>query len=155
MNPVVRPMLAALAAFAVMFAGTGCSAACNTSDDVEPELYQGGTVANGIYASSSAHEKLLPFPGGKRYDIYHGLGFEPILVQLYWSFTESGIGTDAQTKDASSLALAAGNSALIQLKNEAYIRVKNDSCAEFWLLAVASGDPRPRPIPPSGTDARP
>ena len=143
MNFVVPPTLVALAVLASALAGTGCSSTCNTSDDVVPEDYHGGTVANGFYSSSSAHEKLLPFRGGKRYDLYHGLGFEPILVQLYWSFTETGIGTDAQTKDVSSLALAAGNSALIQLKNEAFIRVKNDSCAEFWLLAVASGDPRP------------
>ena len=28
------------------------------------------------------------------------------------------------------------------LQNDEYIRVKNYSCAEFWLLVVASGDPR-------------
>jgi hypothetical protein len=142
MSPAVRRIFAAIAALTVVLAGLGCSTACDTDDEVNPpERYEGGTAVNGYYFSSSAHEHLLHLPGGKRYDIFHQLGFEPIQVQLYWSFAETGIGTDAQGSDRSSLTLAAGNSALIQLKNDAYIRVKNDSCAEFWLLVVASGDP--------------
>jgi hypothetical protein len=143
MSPAVRRVFAAIAALSVALAGVGCSPACDPDDETNPpERYEGGTTVNGYYFSSSAHEHLLHLPGGKRYDVFHGLGFEPIQVQLYWSFAETGVGTDAQGSDKSSLALAAGNSALIQLKNEAYIRVKNDSCAEFWLLVVASGDPR-------------
>jgi hypothetical protein len=41
------------------------------------------------------------------------------------------------------LTLASGNSAIWQLKNDHFIRVKNDSCVEFWLLAIAWGDHRP------------
>jgi hypothetical protein len=136
-------MFAALIALAAVFAVSGCSAACDTADEAnDPTRYEEGTAVNGVYFSSSAHGDLLHFPGGRRYDIVHHLGFEPIQVQLYWSFKAGGIGTDQQTEDKGSLSLAAGNSALIQLKNEEYIRVKNDSCAEFWLLVVASGDPR-------------
>ena len=120
-----------------------CSPACDTSDEANsPTVHEGGTTVNGFYSSSSAHGPLLPFPGGKRYDVYHHLGFEPIQVQLYWSFAEAGIGSDVQTLDKSTLTPAAGNSALIQLKNDQYVRVKNDSCVDYWLLVVASGDPR-------------
>jgi hypothetical protein len=122
-------------------AGFACSATCDTSDEGNlPTWYEAGTAVNGMYASSSSHEGLLHFPGGKRYDLVHHLGFEPIQVQLYWSFAAVGIGWDAQK---STLTSAAGNSALILLKNDEFIRVKNDSCVEYWLLVVASGDPRP------------
>ncbi|HMI82685.1 MAG TPA: hypothetical protein VK550_01265 [Polyangiaceae bacterium] len=129
-------------------AGFACSSACDTSDEAnDPVRYEAGTAVNGIYASSSAHEGLLPFPGGKRYDIVHHLGFEPLQVQLYWSFRTDGIGWDAQSDGKSSLTLATGNSAIIQLKNAEFIRVKNDSCVEYALLVLASGDPRPRDVP--------
>lgn len=124
-------------------AGFGCTPACDTADEENsPTWYEGGTAVNGIYASSSAHGDLLHFPGGKRYDIVHHLGYEPVLVQLYWSFLEAGVGSDVQVPGKSSLTPASGNSAVMQLKNDQYIRVKNDSCAEFWLLVVAMGDPR-------------
>jgi hypothetical protein len=136
----VANLLLLLTAGAVVFA---CSPACDTSDEANPpSWHEAGTAVNGVYASSSSHGDLLPFPGGKRYDLVHHLGFEPIQVQLYWSFAEGGIGTDTQKPDKSSLTPATGNSAVIQMKNDQYFRVKNDSCAEFWLLAVASGDPR-------------
>jgi hypothetical protein len=130
----------------------GCGATCDTSDEGNvPSAHEDGTTVNGYYFSSESHGRLLHFPGGRRYDIYHHLGFEPILVQLYWSFAEVGVGTTDQT-DRSTLSAAAGNSAEIQLKNDRYIRVKNDSCAEYWLLVVASGDPRVGDAGPGGGD---
>jgi len=136
----VTNLLVVLTAGAAVFA---CSPSCDTSDEAnDPTPYEGGTAVNGIYASSSSHEKLLPWPGGRRYDLVHHLGFEPLIVQLYWSFAVAGIGVDAQTDDKSSLTLATGNSALMQLKSDEFIRVKNDSCVEYWLLALAFGDGR-------------
>jgi hypothetical protein len=139
-------MWRSLASLLVVFtAGAGsfaCSPACDTSDEANaPSAHEAGTAVNGVYFSSSSHGTLLSFPGGKRYDLYHHLGFEPIQVQMYWSFASVGIGTTDQS-DSGSLSPAAGNSALIQLKNDQYIRVKNDSCVDYWLLVVASGDPR-------------
>jgi hypothetical protein len=134
--------IAALIIVTVAGAGLGCSPACDAGDDANtPTTYDAGTAVNGYYYSSSAHGDLLHFPGGKRYDIVHHLGFEPIQVQLYWSFDGAGIGTVEQTRDKSTLTPASGNSALIQLKNDQFIRVKNDSCVEYWLLVVASGNP--------------
>jgi hypothetical protein len=124
----------------------GCSAAaCDTSDDGNtPERREDGRTLNGIYESSSVHGPLLEFTGGKRYDLVHNLGFEPLVVQMYWSFHGRGIARDAQVEeDAGSLTPASGNSALIQLMNDRIIRVKNDSCVEFFLRVVAFGDSRP------------
>jgi hypothetical protein len=124
----------------------GCSAAaCDTSDDGNtPERREDGRTVNGIYESSSVHGQLLEFPGGKRYDLVHNLGFEPLVVQMYWSFIKIGVARDAQREeDAGTLTPASGNSALIQLMNDRIIRVKNDSCVEFFLRVVAFGDPRP------------
>src|SRR5689334_11556494 len=89
MSPVARQIVVAFAAVLMPFAGSGCAATCDTSDQ-PTERYERGTVVNGIYSSSTAHGDLLSFPGGKRYDIIHHLGFEPILVQLYWSFSNDG-----------------------------------------------------------------
>ena len=140
-------------------AGSGCSAAaCDTSDDGNPPtLHEGGKVFNGIYESSSAHGQLLHFPGGKRYDLVHHLGFEPLVVLMYWSFHQTGIAVDAQSEDAGTLTLASGNSALTQLANARTIRVKNDSCVEFFLRVVAFGDSRPpgdggAPVDDAGPD---
>jgi hypothetical protein len=140
----MRRTLASLAVVLTSAVGAfACTPACDTSDEENaPAIHEGGTAVNGYYYSSSAHGPLLDFAGGKRYDIYHHLGFEPIQVQLYWSFAVTGVASEVQTRDASTLTPAAGNSALIQLKNERFIRVKNDSCADYWLLVVASGDPR-------------
>lgn len=122
----------------------GCSPACDTSDEAnEPIVYTGGTVTNGIYESSSVHGPLLDFRGGRRYDLFHHLGFEPIVVQVYWSFRETGVGIDAQTSDTGSLTLGSGNSAESQLINDQFVRVKNDSCVDFWARFVAFGGSKP------------
>jgi hypothetical protein len=132
----------ALFAAAALASLAGCSpAACDTSDGANPaDRYTGGTVSNGVYQSSSWHAGLLPFPGGKRYDLVHGLGFEPMQVQVWLSFSANGTGADAETDTA---APSAGNSGEIQLVNDEVIRIKNDSCADFWVRVTASGDPRP------------
>jgi hypothetical protein len=133
--------------FFVLTLGASTSACgtpgCDISDEGNPpSVYDGGITRNGYYATSTSHGGLLYFPGGKRYDIVHHLGFEPMSLQLFWSFKEAGIGIYEQTNDTGTLAPAAGNSAEIQLKNDQFIRVKNDSCVEYWLLLTAFGDPR-------------
>ena len=124
-------------------------AACDPSDEANPPTrYTDGFVSGGIYQSSSAHGPLLHFPGGARYDLYHHLGYEPIVVSLSWSFSQNGIGTYVQTDTEAQVT---GSSALIQLKNDQFVRVKNDACAELWLLVTAYGDSRPVEISNSET----
>ncbi len=125
----------------LLFALPSCTgaAACDTSDGNNPAIpFQSGFVADGMYCTSTAHGPFLDFPGGRRYDVYHHLGFDPLVVQMYWSFAENGIGTDAE---ADTMTPANGNSAEIQLTNDQFIRIKNDSCAGFWVRVCAFGNP--------------
>lgn len=128
-----------------MLAAAGCSGStCDISDDGNPpERYEGGTTwgagsADAFYESSSWHSGWLHFPGGKRYDLAHHLGFEPQDVHVMLSFSENGVAADTQ---ADTAAQAAGNSGELQLVNGDVIRIKNDTCTEFWVRVTAQGRP--------------
>lgn len=146
-----RPRGAALASIAALAtlvgaasfgaAAPACSPPCDSSDDGNPpDRYTAGIVAcdaaGCAYETSPWHGELLHFPGGKRYDLVHGLGHEPLDVQVYLSFSPNGVASGEQ---ADSVALSAGNSSVIQLVNDQVIRVKNDTCSEFWVRVTASG----------------
>lgn len=121
------------------------AAACDTSDDGNPPVvYKGGTTTeDGLYYSSAWNGGWLHFPGGKRYDLVHDLGFQPQEVGIFLSFSENGVGNDGQ---GSSAAPSAGNSSPVQLVNDEIIRIKNDTCSEFWVRVTASGRPvEPKP----------
>lgn len=125
-------------------ANVGCidASACDVSDDGNPPVvYKGGTTTSeGLYYSSPLHGGWLHFPGGKRYDLVHDLGFVPQDIDIWLSFSENGVGEDEQN---STIAPSAGNSAVLQLVNDEFIRIKNDTCSEFWVRVVASGRPAP------------
>jgi hypothetical protein len=119
----------ALAAL-VAVAASGCGAACDTSDDGNvPERYTGGTSQNGVYESSLLKSGLLPFPGGKQYQLVHRLGFTPATVQVLLSFGPNG----------DELSPCAGNSCLVRCMDDEMIWIKNDTCAEFWVRVATSG----------------
>ncbi len=146
-----RRWLAAIGLGGVLAAALacGCAAACDTSDEGNPsERFTGGSVACGAggceYASSGWHSAWLHFPGGKRYDFEHGLGTEPTDVGIYLSFSEDGIGRVDETDTA---APSAGNAGEMQLIDDRIVRVKNDTCAEFWVRVTA------RSLTASGVDA--
>src|SRR5882757_1773309 len=67
--------------------GTGCGGACDTADDANPaERYTGGHATAIGYESSSWNAGLLPFPGGKQYQLEHHLGFTPAAIDVYIGF---------------------------------------------------------------------
>jgi hypothetical protein len=123
------PGLAALAiALASLLAG--CGAACDTADEGNPpEHYAGGTGAAGVYESSGWKSGLLPFPGGKQYQLDHHLGFTPANVDLF-----IGFGPDGER-----VAPCAGNSCLVRCVDDQIIWIKNDTCADFWIRVAAQG----------------
>lgn len=86
---------------------------------------------------------MLHFPQGRTYDLVHGLGYTPTDVNIFLSFrerlTESGDKDDKT--EPNNVAQSAGNQAVIELWNDEVIRVRNDTCAEFYLRAVVVGDP--------------
>jgi hypothetical protein len=109
---------------------------CDTSVEGNPVVtYTGGTMANGVYMTSSWTGPFLYWPGGQHYKLDHGLGTTPSWIQAYLSFEESGVdgGVDA----GGSLAPAAGNDAEIVGVDDTAIYVANDTCSAFWLLVVA------------------
>jgi len=116
-----------------------CGPACDTTDAANPpQRFEGGTVTGTetlYYTTSDWRTGLLPFPGGKRYELVHHLGFAPTHVSVYVSFAEQN----------EPLTPCSGNTCVLQAVRDDAIIVKNDTCSEFWIRVVASG-----PSPNSG-----
>ena len=123
-----RVVLLVALAFAGM--GTGCGAACDTSDDNNaPERYSGGTVTGDSYESSPWRSGLLPFPGGKQYQVEHHLGFTPSSVDIF-----IGFGPDDQ-----QVSPCSGNTCLIRCVDDQIVWIRNDTCADFWVRVATAG----------------
>jgi hypothetical protein len=116
---------------------TGCP--CGREDSTV--AYQGGTADAGTYQSSSWQGPWLHFPGGRRYLLAHHLGRTPATVTTYLSFKEyPGAGGNPDDKPGNA-SQAAGNEALIEQVDAVNIRVRNDTCSDFYLLVVAQAGP--------------
>jgi hypothetical protein len=133
--------------FVVVLLGAACvgcetvqSATCDPSAAANPEqTVLGPKPVNGVYMSSSWDGELLNFQGGTHYALKHGLGCQPTWVQTYLSFDQ--YGTADQGSGPGSIAQSAGNQVVILGVDCTYIHVANDSCVDYWLLAVAGGAP--------------
>lgn len=123
---------------------SGCAHDCKTDDADDPVRYDGGTNAADVYETSGWDGPFLHFPPGRRYVLLHGLGQTPADVAVYLSFSSRGLDPDAGT----NMAPSAGNQAVIESVTASEIRVRNDSCAEFYLRVVASS-----PTGDAGTEA--
>jgi hypothetical protein len=124
-----RGLLLGLAVVGAASSGLGCGGACDTADEANlPERYGGGQATADGYESSSWKWGLLPFPGGKQYQLEHHLGFTPLSVEIY-----IGFGPDGER-----VAPCAGNSCLIRCVNDEFIWIKNDTCTDFWVRVTAS-----------------
>lgn len=123
------------------------SAACSPCQirGQEVERYEGGRVLQSgtIYETGAPDEPLLPFHGGKTYDLVHGLGVTPTSVQGYVSFaeqlTEDGDPLDLDRPN--NIAETAGNQLVIERWDDEIVRVRNDTCGEFYLRVVLVADP--------------
>lgn len=139
-------------ALGLAWGASGCGQTCDTSDEGNPaERYDGGKTSTGlgtdggvglstgpVYESSPYNEGRLHFPGGKRYDLVHHLGFAPVNVSINWAFGESG----------GPISEGTGNGAEIECKDDQVIRIKNDTCTEFWIYVTAEGASVQPPGPP-------
>lgn len=110
-----------------------------------PTEYTDGIVnaSETIYQSSAVDAEMLHFPQGRTYDLYHGLKSRPVTVDVFLSFRES-LDPDGDPEDKTepnNLSPSAGNSAVIEVWDEEIIRIRNDTCAEFYLRVVALADP--------------
>jgi len=114
---------------------------CNTSGQ-EPLAYTAGLVSpdHTMYESTRPGGDMLHFPPGRMYLLAHGLGTDHIEISPYVSFvkklTPGASGNDPFAPN--HLSVAAGNEAVVEGWDEKYIRIRNDTCAEFYLYVVAS-----------------
>jgi hypothetical protein len=125
--------LSLLLALTGVLASLGCSAAasCDTGREENPDKYTQGAVFKGAYASSPWDSSWLAFPGGKEYLIMHKLGCVPNTVNCYESFDESGTHSE-------STAQAAGNMCEFVEMTSEYVRIKNNTCSDFFVYITAS-----------------
>ena len=136
-------MVAALASIAALGACDVITSvgprSCDTSpEDNPPQTYSDGTVTDGIYMSSPWDRDLLSFRGGVQIRFEHKLGAVPRSWQAYLSFDQSGIANG-------TVAEAAGNQVeLVSIDDQAII-VRNNSCADYWLILTAEAGSVPGP----------
>lgn len=114
---------------------TACSN-CNQNGH-EPILYTAGRTRGDVYETGAPTDEMLHFPSGRVYDLKHDLGSVPAVVIPYISFVPRPIAGDAPSR-VDNVALAAGNEVVIEYWDD-LIRVRNDTCAEFFLRVVALG----------------
>ena len=125
------------------YVGLGCSD-CRVSGQ-DPVVYKGGrtNAAKTVYESTPADATMLHFPQGRTYQFYHGLGKIPLYVPVYVSFCErlTDCGKTDDKTNPNSLALAAGNLALIEVWNDEMIQIRNDTCENnFYMRVVIMAD---------------
>jgi hypothetical protein len=137
--------------WAVLFCAPGCNpTVCDTDPASNPPAdYRGGTKhgegESAAYETSGPDEAHLNYSAGAQYRIYHQLGGRPMSVELWVSFSATGI-------DGGNEAPPAGNMTEVNAVNDEYIQVRNNTCADYYLRVVAS-----RPILDGGApeDASP
>lgn len=139
---------ARLGAVALVAGITGCGINCDRNPDQAPVEWRGGVVTDkGNYDSSpdGFDGPYLPFPPGRTYRFFHGLGGKPRVIQTWLAFSER---CGAQERGIERSAEAAGNQVTIE-KTESpdYFDIRNDTCSDVCLRAVAE-DPILETSPP-------
>ena len=105
---------------------------CDRSDQShEAQPYRAGASVDGFYMSSPWTGPLLPFGPGQRYQVFHGLGQTPKQIGCWVSFQDNGLADG-------TMAPAAGNLCVVQQVTDEYVQIKNDTCAEMFVLVTAS-----------------
>jgi hypothetical protein len=121
----------------------GCSG-CDTQGAAPLEYLDGTVSTDGrLYESTPVDGDMLHFPPGRIYDLVHGLGVRPASVHGYVSLAprleSEGDPYDAQRPN--NVTESAGNQLVIERWDEQVIRVRNDTCAEWYVRVVAIADP--------------
>lgn len=135
----VRRLLGVTMLAAVACLATACDVitsvgpkSCDRDEEANPPItYSAGSSEDGTYMSSPWDGELLYFPGGIQYRLEHKLGSVPRSWQVYLSFDERGTGE-------ATVAPAAGNQVEILDVDDTAITLRNGTCADYWLLVVAS-----------------
>lgn len=135
--------LLALAVGGSSTASTACSP-CRVGGQDPVEFTEGLTnQSRTVYQTGGVSDEMLHFPQGRTYDLMHGLGTVPVSVDVFLSFRDrlTSTGSKDDKTQPNNVAESAGNQAVIEVWDEERIRVRNDTCAEFYLRAVVIADP--------------
>lgn len=118
---------------------SGCGALDNCPDgQAEPILItdRPGDPEEKTWESTGWSGPLDAFPAKTALAFEHGLGFTPLHVEPYLSFSHDG----THGADGGSVALSAGNQSLIDCVDSNVIVIRNDTCEKnFYIRVTAYG----------------
>ncbi len=127
---VLGSLLLGMASFSAVACSSTCDAGGSSQDTVQ---FSGGHTdpTRTHYETNGFDEPFLVFPPGRRYEFPHGLGRVPTQLGIFLAFQAN----------SSSFSLAAGNQALIEAVDANLIRIRNDTCADFYVRVDAGVAP--------------
>lgn len=117
---------------------SGCSALDNCPEgQAAIEITTGKSDPDAqSYESAAWRGELDAFPAKTALIFRHELGFTPLHVEPYLSFTKDG----THDADGGSVALSAGNQTLIDCVDSHVIVIRNDTCEkDFYIRVEAFG----------------
>ncbi len=125
-----------LVVVAVALLSFGCAQDCETTSSASV-VYKGGNVdpSGTVYETSAWDEPWLHFPAGRRFVLEHELGQKPYVLNTYLSFSENPLTSSNNASES------AGNQAVIEAVTDTFVRIRNDSCADFYLRVTAAAPP--------------
>ena len=125
------PTVKCLSILGLILVLVGCGQ--NSCSDGEERTITSGTtdLENLVYVSAPWDGTLDRFDAKDTLTFVHGLGVVPDLVTTYLSFKEEGTGNSEVTENA-------GNQGEIQCVDANAIRIKNSTCADFFIRVVAT-----------------
>lgn len=116
----------------------GCESTCPRETEKVPTPYDNGNTnaQRTVYETNAWDETFVHFPAGRRIALRHGLGKVPVTIRSYVAFKECPF--PKETTQPGFVAESAGNQVLLERVDSEFVRVRNDTCEEFWLRLVAS-----------------
>jgi hypothetical protein len=116
---------------------TGCQD-CDTTGQTPIDYTQGTTNASRThYESSPVHGEWLHFPAGRVYVLETNMVDGSLSVQSWVAFPDD----HDSGKNPASYTEAAGNQVIIEDGDQRHIKIRNDTCAEFFVRIVANVAP--------------
>jgi hypothetical protein len=113
-----------------------CTSSCPRETDDSARRYTGGTTSpdRTFYETNAWDGSFVDFPAGRRLALVHGLRETPIDLTSYLAFKARALPKGGK----GFVSESAGNQVLIEGVDEEVIRVRNDTCEDFFLRLVAS-----------------
>ena len=116
----------------VLFAeAQACNPACTGPERSFSGGNRFGSGSDLWYETSGERGPFLPFEGGADLHLRHELGLTPYQINIFLSFNEY------PTDDSNGgYAPSAGNQTVILFADEHEVRIRNDTCSDYWIRVV-------------------